>query len=169
MSKLKALEKKKTKEVITLAKKKEATKPKNIPAKLKADKTEVSVVFKSKAKKLSPKAEGHITYQLIKDSKGVLSIQLMENTSGGIFSKTPIPVKSVTDILSKQDPARAFKSSIVKDVFSGKGSKSANNTSFLIAVLRSKEIGLVVPNGKSQFLSNLSSDFKAKAKSLLAK
>lgn len=169
MSKLKSSEPKKAKEVITSGKKKETTKPKKAPVKSKKEASGFSAVFKSKAKKLSPKADGHISYQLIKDIKGVLSIQLLENTSGGIFSKNPIPLKSVIDILAKQDAARAFKSSIVKDVFTGKGSKSANNTSFLIAVLRSKEIALVVPNDKSQFLSNLSPDFKSKAKSLLAK
>ncbi|WP_444998441.1 hypothetical protein [Aliikangiella sp. IMCC44359] len=169
MSNLKNPETNKVKQVIASDKKKEVTKPKKVPAKTNKEVSGFSVVFKSKARKLSPKAEGYITYQLIKDTKGILSIQLLENTSGGIFSKNPIPLKSVIDTLGEQDVARAFKSSLMKNVFTGKGSKSANNTSFLIAVLRSKEIGLVVPNDKSQFLSNLSPDFKAKAKSLLAK
>lgn len=129
----------------------------------------VTTLIKAKTTKLSPKAEGHITFQLIKGGNGALAIQLLENTSGGIFSKNPVPLKDIVDLLSKQSPKRPFKSSLVKGLFSGKGSKSANNASFLIAVLRAKEIGLVVPSENSQFLSVLSADFKAKSKALLDK
>lgn len=129
----------------------------------------VTTLIKSKAPKLSPKAEGYISYQLTKDDNGTLAIQLLENTSGGIFSKHPIPLNDIVSLLSKQSPDRPFKSSLVKGLFTGKGSKSANNASFLIAVLRSKEIGLIKPSEKSQFLSVLSTDFTAKSKDLLAK
>lgn len=128
----------------------------------------VSVLLKGKAPKLSPKSEGHIGFQLIKDSQGTVAIQLTDNASGGIFSKNPIPLKAIVDLLGKQDPNRAFKSSITKELFTGKGSKSANNTSFLVAVLRSKELKLITSSDKSQFLSVLSSEFKAQSKKLLS-
>jgi hypothetical protein len=135
--------------------------------------TEVKSTFKTlhkgHAKKLSPKAEGHITFQLIEDDKGLKYLQLLENTNGGVFSKLPVPLQLILSTLEKQQHDKAFKSSIVKDVFTGKGAKSANNTSFMIAVLRSKDIELLVSSEKSQFLSKLSPNFKVKAKQLLAK
>ena len=136
-------------------------------------KTEVKATFKilhkGHAKKLSPKAEGHIIFQLIEDDNGVKYLQLLENTNGGVFSKSPVPLQLILSTLEKQQQDKPFKSSIVKDLFTGKGSKSANNTSFMIAVLRSKDIELLVSSENSQFLSKLSPNFKAKAKQLLAK
>jgi len=132
-------------------------------------KTTFKILHKGHAKKLSPKAEGHITFQLIEDDKEVKYLQLLENTNGGVFSKLPVPLQLILSTLEKQQQDKAFKSSIVKDVFTGKGAKSANNTSFLIAVLRSKDIELLVSSENSQFLSKLSPNFKAKAKQLLAK
>lgn len=138
-------------------------------ASVEAQSDKTTTLIKAQTPKLSPKADGHITFQLIKDVKGALAIQLLENTSGGIFSKNPIPLEDVVALLGKQSPNRPFKSSLVKGLFSGKGSKSANNASFLIAVLRSKEIGFIVPSESSQFLSVLDADFKAKSKALLEK
>ncbi|GAA6170739.1 hypothetical protein NBRC116592_04090 [Colwellia sp. KU-HH00111] len=132
-------------------------------------KTTFKTLYKGHAKKLSPKAEGHITFQLIEDDKGVKYLQLLENTSGGVFSKLPVPLQLILSTLEKQQQDKPFKSSIVKDVFTGKGSKSANNTSFMIAVLRAEDIELLISSENSQFLSKLSPNFKAKAKQLLAK
>lgn len=132
-------------------------------------KTTFKTLYKGHAKKLSPKAEGHIVFQLIEDDKGVKYLQLLENTNGGVFSKSPVPLQLILSTLEKQQQDKPFKSSIVKDVFTGKGSKSANNTSFMIAVLRAKDIELLVSSENSQFLSKLSPNFKAKAKQLLAK
>ncbi|HEY9029764.1 MAG TPA: hypothetical protein VIM93_00235 [Kangiella sp.] len=143
-------------------------KPIQKEANITARSEKITVLLKGKATKLSPKAEGHIGFQIIKDSQGGVAIQLTDNTSGGIFSKNPIPLKQIVTLLGKQTPEKPFKSSLVKDVFSGKGSKSANNTSFLIAVLRSKELELISPSDKSQFLSVLSPEFKAQSKKLLS-
>jgi len=126
------------------------------------------VVLEGQAKKLSPKTEGHIRFQLIKDKSKTLHLKMVSNSNGGNFSKNPIPFKLIESVLSKQDKSKSFKSTILKEAFVGKGSKSANNTSFLAAVLRSKEIALIVPSDKSQFLSNLSPEFKVQSKKLLA-
>ena len=128
----------------------------------------LTILLEAQAKKLSPKSEGHITFQLIKSNDDVISLQLLANTSGGNFSKTPVPLKVIIDVLTKQPADKAFKSSIIKDVFSGKGSKSSNNSAFLISALRASEIKLIVPNDKSKFLSNLSKDFEAQSKKLLS-
>jgi hypothetical protein len=127
-----------------------------------------SVLLEAQAKKLSPKSEGHITFQLIKSNDDVISLQLLANTSGGNFSKTPVSLKTIIEVLAKQSADRAFKSSIIKDVFTGKGSESSNNSAFMISALRATEIGLIVPNDKSKFLSNLSNDFEAQSKKLLS-
>ena len=128
-----------------------------------------NILFSGTAKKLSPKSDGLIGYELIKDTKNEHYIRLTENASGGIFCKNPVPLKSIVSVLDKQIPDKPFKSSIMKDVFVGKGSKSANNTSFLIAVLRTPDIALIVSTKNSQFLSTLSPEFKAKANQLLSK
>jgi len=94
--------------------------------------TTFKTLYKGHAKKLSPKAEGHIAFQLIEGDKGVKYLQLLENTNGGVFSKSPVPLQLILSTLEKQQQDKPFKSSIVKDVFTGKGSKSANNTSLLL-------------------------------------
>jgi len=127
-----------------------------------------TVLLEVQAKKLSPKSEGHITFQLIKGINNEISLQLLANTSGGNFSKNPVPLKTIINVLAKQSADRAFKSSIIKDVFTGKGAKSSNNSAFLISALRATEIGLLEPSDKNKFLSNLSKDFKDKSKKLLS-
>ena len=117
------------------------------------------VLFKGKANKISTKSNGHIGFEFLRDKAGDLFIRLTSNTSGGIFSKNPISFKAVTDNLDKQEADKAFKSSLMKNVFEGKGSKSSNNTSFLIAVLRTKEFKLLQPSIKSSYLSQLSNDY----------
>ncbi len=126
------------------------------------------VLLEGSASKLSPKSEGHITFQLIKDNEEVISIQLLANTSGGNFCKTAIPIKSIIDVLTKQPANKGLKSLVIKDVFIGKGAKSSNNPAFLVCALRAPEIGLLVPNEKSKFLSNLSADFKEQSAKLLS-
>ena len=130
--------------------------------------TTFKTLLTGSAKKLSPKAEGHINFQLIEDDNNEKYLQLLKNSSGGVFSKSPVPLQLILSTLDKQLPEKPFKSSVVRDVFTGRGSKSANNTSFLIAVLRSKDINLLVSSENSQFLSMLSPNYKAKAKQLLA-
>jgi len=127
-----------------------------------------TVLLEAQAKKLSPKSEGHITFQLIKSNDDVISLQLLANSSGGNFSKNPVPLKIIIDVLAKQSADRAFKSSIIKDVFTGKGAKSSNNYAFMISALRAIEVGLIVPNDQSKFLSNLSKDFEDQSKKLLS-
>ena len=126
-----------------------------------------TVLIKAQASKISPKSEGTIGYELVKDEEGVLFLRLTSNTSSGNFCKTPVALQSVIDILNKQVADKAFNSKIMSSVFQGKGSKNSNNTSFLMAALRSKEIGLTVADTKSPLSSNLSAGYKAQAEKLL--
>jgi len=128
---------------------------------------DLKILLEGTASKLSPKSEGHITYQLVKDLNDDRFIRLVANTSGGNFCKNPIPIKLIIDVLAKQSVDRAFKSSIMRDVFIGKGANSSNNTGFLISVLRAPEVGLITANIKNKFQSNLSKDFDAQSKKLL--
>ena len=127
-----------------------------------------TVLLEAQAKKLSPKAAGHITFQLVKGHDQLICLRLLANTSGGVFCKRAIPIQIIIDTLQKQPASKPFKSSIIKGVFMGKGAGSSNNPGFLISALRSPEIGLVVPDSNSQFLSNLSKDFDAQAAKLLS-
>ena len=127
-----------------------------------------TALIKANASKISPKSEGTISFELVKDEKGILYLRLTSNTSSGNFCKSPVILQSVIDILTKQVADKAFNSKIMSDVFQGKGSKNSNNTSFLIAALRSKEIALIVADEKSPLSSRLSKAFKAKGEQLLA-
>ena len=129
--------------------------------------TQFTVLLEAQASKLSPKSIGHISFQLVRGPDNLISIRLVANTSGGNFCKNPISLQSIITILEHQTADKAFKSSIMKDVFIGKGSKSSNNTAFLISALRSPDIGLIIPNDKSKFLSNISKDFADVASKLL--
>ena len=162
------------------AKQKQAGKASSAAGKSKADAGKTSekkkdeeqdtftVLIKAQANKISPKSEGSIGYELVKDEDGVLYLRLTSNTSSGNFCKTPVALQSVIDILNKQVADKAFNSKIMSSVFQGKGSKNSNNTSFLMAALRSKEIALTVADTKSPLSSNLSAAFKAQAKKLLS-
>lgn len=127
-----------------------------------------TALIKANASKISPKSEGTIGFELVKDEKGILYLRLTSNTSSGNFCKNPVTLQSVVDVLTKQVADKAFNSRIMSDVFQGKGSKNSNNTSFLIAALRAKEIALIVADEKSTLSSRLSKAFKAKSEQLLA-
>ena len=129
--------------------------------------SDYKIIASGKAKKLSPKSDGHISYELIENTKKERFIRLTGNSSAGIFCKNPVSIKSILAVLEQQSADKPFKSSIMKDVFTGKGSKSANNTSFLIAVLRSPDIALLVSTENSRFLSKVSPEVKGQAKQLL--
>ena len=126
------------------------------------------ILIKALAYKISPKSEGEIGFELVKDETGILYLRLTSNTSSGNFCKTPVLLQTVVDILAAQNVVNPFTSKILKDVFQGKGSKNSNNTSFLMAALRSKELLLAVPDTDKPTSSRLHKDFTANSKRLLA-
>ena len=127
-----------------------------------------TILVTGEASKIGQKSEGKIGYELIKDKEGILYLRLTSNSSSGNFCKTPVLLQDVIDLLQRQLADRAFNSKILSSAFQGKGSKSANNTSFLMAVLRSEEVALIRADVVRPLTSKLSPDFAERVKQLLA-
>ncbi|WP_029841868.1 hypothetical protein, partial [Vibrio parahaemolyticus] len=91
------------------------------------------IVREGKAKKLSPKTENHVFYEIaLHDEENELYIRMTGNQGSGLHSKEMIPLKDITAVLDVQGD-KPFKSSVLKCVFSG---QSANNAGFMAACCR---------------------------------
>ncbi|EPE5850758.1 hypothetical protein [Vibrio vulnificus] len=113
-----------------------------------------NIVREGKAKKLSPKTENHVFYEIaLHDEKTELYIRMSGNEGGGLHSKEWIPLKDITAVLDMQGD-KPFKSSVMKCVFSG---QSANNAGFMAACCRG--LGLIIQSEKSVFLHVLAPDY----------
>ncbi|EPN8545521.1 MULTISPECIES: hypothetical protein [Vibrio] len=113
-----------------------------------------NIVREGKAKKLSPKTENHVFYEIaIHDEENELYIRMSGNEGGGLHSKEWIPLKDITAVLDVQGD-KPFKSSVMKCVFSG---QSANNAGFMAACCRG--LGLIIQSEKSVFLHVLAPDY----------
>ena len=125
------------------------------------------VLVDGKAAKLSTKNRGFVTFTLATCiDTGELELRLTGNDGGGLHSKEWLSVTSIVDILNVQIADKPFKSTVLKTVFKG---ASANNASFLAAVLRSKEINLIVSTEKSQYLHMIPNNYESVREQLLAK
>jgi hypothetical protein len=123
-----------------------------------------NVVLSGKGKKLSPKTDNHVFFDLAKhDEDGELYLRLSSNEGGGLHSKEWVLLQSIITILDEQ-AKKPFKSTVLKSVFT---SSSANNSGFLAGVLRSNDIGLITQSGKSVFLHVLTTDYEEKKAELL--
>ncbi|HBN6276822.1 TPA: hypothetical protein L3N28_004008 [Vibrio parahaemolyticus] len=121
------------------------------------------IVRKGKAKKLSPKTENHVFYEIaLHDEETDLYIRMSGNEGGGLHSKEWIPLKDITAVLDVQGD-KPFKSSVMKCVFSG---QSANNAGFMCGVCRG--LGLIIQSEKSVFLHVLSPDYEQRRDELLS-
>ncbi len=121
------------------------------------------IVLEGKAKKLSPKTENHVFYQIaLHDEENELHIRMSGNEGGGLHSKEWIPVKDITAVLDVQGD-KPFKSSVMKCVFSG---QSANNAGFMCGVCRG--LGLIIQSEKSVFLHVLAPDYEQRRDELLS-
>ncbi|EIV8501840.1 hypothetical protein BJL76_20655 [Vibrio parahaemolyticus] len=113
-----------------------------------------NIVREGKAKKLSPKTENHVFYEIaIHDEENELHIRMSGNEGGGLHSKEWVPLKDITAVLDVQGD-KPFKSSVMKCVFSG---QSANNEGFMCGVCRG--LGLIIQSEKSVFLHVLAPDY----------
>jgi hypothetical protein len=126
-----------------------------------------AVIVDGKAAKLSTKQRGFVTFTLATciDS-GELELRLTGNDGGGLHSKEWLSVTTIIEVLSLQALDKPFKSTVFKSVFKG---ASANNASFLAAVLRSKDINLIISTEKSQYLHMMPSNYESVRDQLLAK
>ncbi|CAM3071927.1 hypothetical protein [Vibrio mytili] len=121
------------------------------------------IVLEGKAKKLSPKTEKNVFYQIaLHDEENELHIRMSGNEGGGLHSKEWIPLKDITAVLDVQGD-KPFKSSVMKCVFSG---QSANNAGFMAACCRG--LGLIIQSEKSVFLHVLAPDYEQRRDELLS-
>ena len=97
---------------------------------------------------------------------GELELKLTGNDGAGLHSKEWLSITAIVDVLNVQVADKPFKSTVFKSVFKG---ASANNASFLAAVLRSKDINLIVSTEKSQYLHMIPSNYESVRDQLLAK
>ncbi|EID0061838.1 TPA: hypothetical protein GRI37_10785 [Vibrio parahaemolyticus] len=112
------------------------------------------IVREGKAKKLSPKTENHVFYEIaIHDEEKELYIRMSGNEGGGLFSREPIKLVDLVNLLAEQGD-KPFKSTVVKSLFK---SGSANNSGFLMACCRG--LGLIIQSEKSVFLHVLAPDY----------
>ncbi|HHF3010894.1 TPA: hypothetical protein ACPJ06_003770 [Vibrio diabolicus] len=112
------------------------------------------IVLEGKAKKLSPKTENHLFYEIaIHQGEKELYIRISGNQGGGLYCRSWIPLKDITAVLDVQGD-KPFKSSVLKCVFSG---QSANNAGFMAACCRG--LGLIIQSEKSVFLHVLAPDY----------
>ena len=126
-----------------------------------------AVIVDGKAAKLSTKKRGFVTFTLATCiDKGELELRLTGNDGGGLHSKEWLSVAAIIEILNVQATDKPFKSTVFKSAFKG---ASANNASFLAAVLRSKDINLIVSTEKSQYLHMIPSNYESVRDQLLAK
>ncbi|MGO2320233.1 MAG: hypothetical protein ACTH6O_14890 [Vibrio toranzoniae] len=122
-----------------------------------------NVVLDGKAKKLSPKTQNHVFYELsVHDDLNALFLRLSGNEGGGLHSKEWVAFEDIVAVLNEQDE-KPFKSTIFKSVFKG---GSANNAGFMAAALRG--LLLILPSEKSVFLHVLSEDYKQRRDELLS-
>ncbi|HCZ9272693.1 TPA: hypothetical protein O4G62_004292 [Vibrio alginolyticus] len=122
-----------------------------------------NIVREGKAKKLSPKTENHVFYEIaIHDEENELYIRMSGNQGGGLHSKEWLPLKDITAVLDVQGD-KPFKSSVMKCVFSG---QSANNAGFMAACCRG--LGLIIQSEKSVFLHVLAPDYEQRRDELLS-
>ncbi|MFH0292209.1 hypothetical protein [Vibrio alginolyticus] len=122
-----------------------------------------NIVREGKAKKLSPKTENHVFYEIaIHDEENELYIRMTGNQGSGLHSKEKIPLKDITAVLDVQGD-KPFKSSVLKCVFSG---QSANNAGFMAACCRG--LGLIIQSEKSVFLHVLAPDYEQRRDEILS-
>lgn len=100
---------------------------------------ELLAVKESYASKLSPGAEGKITYQLaLSHDKKQVFIALVDSGSQGYFSREWINTDAILEILEDlRQRAEAFPSKVLLPVFVG---RSSNNTPFLAAALLAEKL-----------------------------
>ena len=122
-----------------------------------------NIVREGKAKKLSPKTENHLFYEItIHQGEKELYIRISGNQGGGLYCRRWIPLKDITAVLDVQGD-KPFKSSVLKCVFSG---QSANNAGFMAACCRG--LGLIIQSEKSVFLHVLAPDYEQRRDEILS-
>ncbi|GHA67493.1 hypothetical protein ACFFLZ_10260 [Photobacterium aphoticum] len=120
-----------------------------------------NVVLNGMAKKLSPKTENKVFYELaVHDDLNAIYLRISGNEGGGLHSKEWIALDDIFAVLDSQKD-KPFKSTVLKSLFKG---GSANNVGFLAACLR--DMSLTVPAEKSVFLHSLTPEYEQRCEEL---
>ncbi|AOW76772.1 hypothetical protein A3Q34_07855 [Colwellia sp. PAMC 20917] len=135
--------------------------------KAKPETSPISILKTATAKKLNPKLDGELEYQiaLIDDA---LHLRISSNSSGGFFSKEWLSLEKIEQYFNDNVKIDTdFKSNLLKPLF--EQGHSSNNTGFLCACLRAEL--LLSISSKNVFLHQFTGDFTAwnKTLNLLAK
>lgn len=102
------------------------------------------IIKRNTCPKISPSAEGELTYEIGHEAKGkAFYIRVAANSSGGFFSHEWIPVSDIERVANSCS-VDGWKAIELRDLY---GSTGANNHGFLAAACRSEGI-LVAANGQ---------------------
>ncbi len=100
------------------------------------------------APKTSLRAEGGITYAVVRDMDGdALFFTLISNTGGGYHSKELVPVSRIEACLSGFEAGKVVPAKALRDAFTG---RSSNNAGFLAACLRHERLLSAFPDALHQ-------------------
>jgi len=113
------------------------------------------IIKKSTSPKLSPRAQGSLTYHVGYDetAKSFL-FRITANSGGGFFSNEWIALNEILDVIETTSSDKPFKALIFKSHYQSKGS---NNHGFLAAALRAESLLLPV---EKQLMSHTLGDVK---------
>lgn len=107
------------------------------------------IIQKSTSPKLSPRAQGSLTYHIGYDETAkTFHFRITANSGGGFFSNEWVLQNVILDIIETTSPGKPFKAIIFKPLYQSKGS---NNHGFLAAALRTEKLFLPV---KKQLMSH---------------
>lgn len=108
---------------------------------------DIDVLQKGDAPKLSPGSTETISYVVGWDVEPEqLVIQITGNSGGGLYSKKPIPLEAVMELLDSVKENQPFSSTMFKALWNNKGSN--NNAGFLAAILRHLELIKAADTGR---------------------
>jgi len=113
------------------------------------------IIKKSTSPKLSPRAQGSLTYHVGYDETDkTFHFRITANSGGGFFSNEWIALNDVLDTIEATSSDKPFKALIFKSLYDSKGS---NNHGFLAAALRTEKLLLPV---EKQLMSHALGDVK---------
>jgi len=114
------------------------------------------IIKKSTSPKLSPRAQGNLTYHIGYDETAKsFHFRITANSGGGFFSNEWIALNDVLDAIETTSSDKPFKALIFKSLYQSKGS---NNHGFLAATLRAESLLLPV---EKQLMSHTRGDVKS--------
>lgn len=111
--------------------------------------SQYQTVLVGQAKSLSAKSKSLIGFELaLNIDDKCRYLRLTSNTNNGLYTREWLSLDEIFSLLEQQVLDKPFKSSIFKEIING---KSANNCSFVSAVLRCEDLNLILKSS-NQFL-----------------